>query len=49
VRRFAKPAEGSWTERCPELGTAPMPYGDCVSPVPDSGTTNLDCADEPVP
>jgi phenylpropionate dioxygenase-like ring-hydroxylating dioxygenase large terminal subunit len=30
--RFAKPAEGSWTEHYPELGTAPVSYDDSISP-----------------
>ena len=30
--RFAKPAEGSWTEHYPELGTQPVDYDDSVSP-----------------
>src|SRR5262245_63765569 len=29
---FAKPAEGSWTEHYPELGTAPVSYEDSISP-----------------
>jgi phenylpropionate dioxygenase-like ring-hydroxylating dioxygenase large terminal subunit len=29
---FAKPAEGSWTEHYPELGTAPVDYEDSISP-----------------
>src|SRR6516165_11153280 len=29
---FAKPAEGSWTEHYPELGTAPVSYEDSRSP-----------------
>src|SRR3954449_9878768 len=29
---FVKPAEGSWTEHYPELGTGPMSYEDSVSP-----------------
>lgn len=29
---FAKPAEGSWTEHYPELGTGPMSYEDSISP-----------------
>jgi phenylpropionate dioxygenase-like ring-hydroxylating dioxygenase large terminal subunit len=29
---FAKPAEGSWTERYPELGTGPVSYEDSISP-----------------
>lgn len=29
---FAKPAEGSWTEHYPELGTAPVSYADSISP-----------------
>lgn len=29
---FAKPAEGSWTEHYPELGTAPVSYQDSISP-----------------
>ena len=30
--RFPKPAEGSWTEHYPELGTAPVSYEDSISP-----------------
>ncbi len=30
--RWPKPAEGSWTEHYPELGTAPMSYEDSISP-----------------
>jgi len=29
---FPKPAEGSWTEHYPELGTAPVSYEDSISP-----------------
>ncbi|MGH2651409.1 MAG: aromatic ring-hydroxylating oxygenase subunit alpha [Actinomycetota bacterium] len=32
MARFPKPAEGSWTERYPELGTAPVSYEDSISP-----------------
>jgi phenylpropionate dioxygenase-like ring-hydroxylating dioxygenase large terminal subunit len=32
VARFPKPAEGSWTEHYPELGTAPVSYDDSCSP-----------------
>ncbi len=31
MSRFPKPAEGSWTERYPELGTAPVSYEDSIS------------------
>ena len=30
--KFAKPAEGSWTEHYPELGTGPVSYEDSISP-----------------
>jgi phenylpropionate dioxygenase-like ring-hydroxylating dioxygenase large terminal subunit len=29
---FAKPAEGSWTEHYPELGTGPVSYSDSIDP-----------------
>ena len=29
---FTKPAEGSWTEHYPELGTGPVSYDDSISP-----------------
>ena len=29
---FEKPAEGSWTEHYPELGTGPVSYEDSISP-----------------
>jgi phenylpropionate dioxygenase-like ring-hydroxylating dioxygenase large terminal subunit len=29
---FTKPAEGTWTEHYPELGTAPVSYEDSISP-----------------
>ena len=32
MARFAKPAEGSWTEHYPELGTEPVSYEDSISP-----------------
>jgi Rieske 2Fe-2S family protein len=32
MARFSKPAEGSWTEHYPELGTAPISYEDSTSP-----------------
>jgi phenylpropionate dioxygenase-like ring-hydroxylating dioxygenase large terminal subunit len=32
VARFPKPAEGSWTEHYPNLGTGPVSYADSVSP-----------------
>jgi phenylpropionate dioxygenase-like ring-hydroxylating dioxygenase large terminal subunit len=32
MARVAKPAEGSWTEHYPELGTKPVSYEDSISP-----------------
>jgi phenylpropionate dioxygenase-like ring-hydroxylating dioxygenase large terminal subunit len=32
LAHFPKPAEGSWTEHYPELGTAPVDYTDSVDP-----------------
>ena len=32
MAHFPKPHEGSWTEHYPELGTAPVDYGDSISP-----------------
>jgi phenylpropionate dioxygenase-like ring-hydroxylating dioxygenase large terminal subunit len=32
VAHFAKPAEGSWTQHHPELGTGPISYEDSISP-----------------
>jgi phenylpropionate dioxygenase-like ring-hydroxylating dioxygenase large terminal subunit len=32
MARFPKPAEGTWTEHHPELGTGRVPLEDCVSP-----------------
>ena len=32
MAHFPKPAEGSWTEHWPHLGTAPVSYGDSNSP-----------------
>jgi len=32
MSRFPKPAEGSWTQHYPELGTAPVSYEDSISP-----------------
>ena len=32
MARFPKPAEGSWTEHYPELGTGPVSYADSISP-----------------
>ncbi|MFV0315409.1 MAG: aromatic ring-hydroxylating oxygenase subunit alpha [Microthrixaceae bacterium] len=32
MAHFAKPAEGSWTEHYPELGTDPVSYEDSISP-----------------
>src|SRR5215471_2917504 len=32
MARFPKPAEGSWTEHYPNLGTEPMSYEDSISP-----------------
>ena len=32
VAHFTKPAEGSWTEHYPELGTGPVSYEDSISP-----------------
>ena len=32
MAHFAKPAEGSWTEHYPELGTGPISYEDSISP-----------------
>src|SRR3954452_18330116 len=33
MAHFVKPAEGSWTEHYPELGTGPGSYEDSISPV----------------
>jgi len=32
MAHFEKPAEGSWTEHYPELGTAPVSYEDSITP-----------------
>ena len=32
MAHFPKPAEGSWTEQYPELGTEPVDYEDSISP-----------------
>ena len=32
MSHFAKPAEGSWTEHYPELGTGTVSYEDSISP-----------------
>jgi glycine betaine catabolism A len=32
MARFPKPAEGSWTEHMPGLGTAPVSHEDSISP-----------------
>ena len=32
MARFPKPAEGSWTEHYPELGTGPVSYEDSINP-----------------
>src|SRR5690349_16323241 len=32
MARFPKPAEGSWTEHYPQLGTEPVSYEDSISP-----------------
>ena len=32
MAHFPKPAEGSWTEHYPELGTGPVSYEDSISP-----------------
>ena len=32
MARFPKPAEGSWTQHYPELGTGPVSYHDSISP-----------------
>ena len=32
MAHFAKPAEGSWTQHYPELGTGPISYEDSISP-----------------
>ena len=32
MAHFTKPAEGSWTEHYPELGTAPVSYADSITP-----------------
>src|SRR5580765_6592131 len=32
MAHFLKPAEGSWTEHYPELGTAQVSYDDSISP-----------------
>jgi hypothetical protein len=32
VARFQRPAEGTWTEHYPELGTGPVSFEDSISP-----------------
>ena len=32
MARYPKPAEGTWTQHYPQLGTEPVSYSDCVSP-----------------
>ena len=32
ARKYPKPPEGTWTEHCPELDTAPVSYESCISP-----------------
>ncbi|TMK67200.1 MAG: aromatic ring-hydroxylating dioxygenase subunit alpha, partial [Actinobacteria bacterium] len=32
MARFPKPAEGSWTEHYPELGTGLVSYADSIAP-----------------
>src|SRR6185369_333346 len=32
MTKWPKPAEGSWTEHYPELGTGPISFGDSTSP-----------------
>src|SRR3954451_21231416 len=32
MAHFPKPAEGSWTQHYPELGTGPVSYEDSISP-----------------
>jgi hypothetical protein len=32
VARFPRPAEGTWTEHHPELGTGPVSFEDSISP-----------------
>ncbi len=32
MAHFPKPAEGSWTEHYPQLGTGPVSYEDSISP-----------------
>src|SRR4051812_29754573 len=32
MARYEKPAEGSWTEHYPQLGTEPVSYEDSISP-----------------
>src|SRR5438067_1058853 len=32
MAHFPKPAEGSWTQHYPELGTGPVNYEDSISP-----------------
>ena len=32
MARFPKPAEGSWTQHYPELGTGPVSYEDSIDP-----------------
>ena len=32
MARFPKPAEGSWTQHYPELGTGPVSYEDSINP-----------------
>jgi phenylpropionate dioxygenase-like ring-hydroxylating dioxygenase large terminal subunit len=32
IPHFAKPAEGSWTEHYPGLGTGPVDYSDSIDP-----------------
>ena len=32
MAHFSKPAEGSWTQHYPDLGTGPVSYEDSISP-----------------
>src|SRR6476660_2927761 len=32
MAKYPKPAEGTWTQHYPQLGTEPVSYSDCISP-----------------
>jgi len=49
MAQYPRPAEGSWTEHYPSLGTGVVSYEDCISPVVNGADARLERIGEPFP